>query len=152
MKTLITLTTIFLLCLSSPSFASKIFKWTDSEGNTHYGERPPSQQATQIKVRKGPSNVSSPAAKPGNQQKATNKLLDAFARERKDKEEAETKAAAEKQRRDKNCSSAKRRIAGLKLGGRQYEVTEQGERRYLNEADIRQRTAEAQKVADKWCQ
>jgi FKBP-type peptidyl-prolyl cis-trans isomerase len=152
MKTLIALTSIFLLCLSSQSIAGKIYKWTDNEGNTHYGERPPSQQAKQIKVRKGPSSAPAPTAKPGNQQEATKKLLDAFDKERKDKKEAATKTAAEKERRDKNCSSAKRRIAGLKFGGRQYEVTEQGERRYLSGTDIQQRTAEAQKVADKWCQ
>jgi FKBP-type peptidyl-prolyl cis-trans isomerase len=152
MKTLITLTTIFLLFLSPQSFAGKIYKWVDSEGNTHYGERPPSQQAKQIKVRKGPSNVSSSAAKPGNQQEATQKLLDAFDKERKDKEHAATEAAAEKERRDKNCSNARRRIAGLNFGGRQYEVTEQGERRYLTDANIQTRTAEAQKLVDKWCQ
>jgi len=149
MKNLITLATVFLLCLSPLSFASKIYKWTDSEGNTHYGERPPSQQATQIKVPKDPARTSAP--QPVNQQDATNKLLDAFAKERKDKKEAANKTAAEKERRDKNCSSAKRRVISLKLGGRQYEITDQGERRFLSDADIQTRLLEAQKVADQWC-
>ncbi len=149
MKHLITLTTVFLLCLSPLSFANKIYKWTDSEGNTHYGERPPSQQATQITVPKGPARTQAP--QPVNQQDATNKLLDAFAKERKDKKEAANKAAAEKERRDENCSRAKRRVISLKLGGRQYEITDQGERRFLSDADIQARLLEAQKVADQWC-
>jgi len=149
MKNLIALITVFLLCLSSLSFASKIYKWTDSDGNTHYGERPPSQQATQIKVPKGSAGTSTP--RPVNQQDATNKLLDAFAKERKDKKEATDKAAAEKEQRDKNCSSAKRRVISLKLGGRQYEITDQGERRFLSDADIQTRLAEAQKTAAQWC-
>ena len=152
MKNLITLTTIFLLCLSTLSFAGKIYKWTDSEGNVHYGARPPSSQAKQIKVPKGPSNVPAPAAKSSNTQDSTKKLLDAFDKERKDKAESTAKTAKEKEMRDKNCSSAKRRIAGLKIGGRQYEMTDAGERNYLNEADIQSRIAEAQKYADKWCQ
>ena len=149
MKNLITLATVFLLCLSPLSFASKIYKWTDDEGNTHYSERPPNRQATQIKVPKGPAHTSAPRTV--NQQDATNKLLDAFAQERKDKKEAANKAAAEKERRDKNCSNAKRRAISLKLGGRQYEITDQGERRFLSDADIQARLVEAQKVADKWC-
>lgn len=151
MKNLIILLTICLFSLSPLSFAGKIYKWTDSEGNVHYGARPPTKQAEQIKVRKGPSNVPAPAAKTSNQHDSTKKLLDAFDKERKDKKEAADKAAAEKERRDKNCSIAKRRIAGLKIGGRQYEVTEEGERNYLNEADIQKRLSEAQKLADKWC-
>ncbi len=150
MKNLITLITVFLLCLSPLVFASKIYKWTDSEGNTHYGERPPSQQATQIKVPKGPARTST--LRPVNQQDATNKLLDAFAKERKDKKETANKAEAKKERRDKNCSAAKRRVISLKLGGRQYEITDQGERSFLSDADIQTRLVEAQKTADKWCQ
>jgi len=150
MKNLITLATVFLLCLSPLSFAGKIYKWTDSEGNTHYGERPPGQRAaTQIKVPKSPARSSSP--RPVNQQDATNKLLDAFARERKDKKDAAARATKEKERRDENCSRAKRHVVSLKLGGRQYEITDQGERRFLSDADIQTRLAEAQKIADKWC-
>jgi len=150
MKNLITLATVFLLCLTPLSFASKIYKWTDSEGNTHYGEHPPSQKATQIKVPKGPEHTSAP--RQVNQQDATNKLLDAFAKERKDKKEAESRAAVEKDRRDKNCANAKRRVVSLKLGGRQYDITDQGERRFLGEAELQTRLVEAQKTADKWCQ
>jgi len=149
MKNLITLITVVLLCLSPLSFASKIYKWTDSEGNTHYGERPPNQRSTQIKVPKSPTHTPTPL--PVNQQEATNKLLDAFAKERKDKKEAENKAAADKEHRDKNCSQAKRRVISLKLGGRQYEITDQGERRFLSDADIQTRLAEAQKTVNQWC-
>ncbi|HEC19991.1 MAG TPA: DUF4124 domain-containing protein [Gammaproteobacteria bacterium] len=152
MKTLITLTTIILLCLPPLGFAGKIYKWTDADGVVHYGERPPSRNATQIKVPHNSTGRSSPPAKPVNQQDATNKLLDAFAKERKDKKEAEKKAAEEKQRRDKNCSNARRRVAGLKIGGRIYEINDQGERQYLGEADIKKRLADAQKLVEKWCQ
>ncbi len=149
MKNLIILTTVFLLCLSSLGFASKIYKWTDSEGNTHYGERPPNQQATQINVPKTSVHTSTPP--PVNQHEATSKLLDAFAKERKDKKEAAKKAVAKKEHQDKNCFNAKRRVVSLKLGGRQYDITDQGERRFFSDADIQTRLVEAQKIADKWC-
>ena len=150
MKHLITLITICLFCLASLSFAAKIYKWTDSEGNIHYGEHPPAGQAEQIKVPHGPA-APAPAAQPSTQQGSTQKLLDAFAKERKDKQEASTKSAAEKALRERNCSSAKRRIAGLKLGGRQFEMTDSGEQHFLSEAEVQSRIEEAQKYADKWC-
>lgn len=150
MKKLIPLLTICVFCLSPLSFAGKIYKWTDSEGNVHYGERPPSKQAQQVKVRKGPSNPA-PATKTSSQYDSTKKLLDSIEKDRKDKKEAADKAAAEQERRAKNCANAKKRVAGLKLGGRQFVMTEDGERNYLNEADIQQRLSKAQEAVDKWC-
>jgi len=151
MKNLIALFVIGIFFLSAPAFASKIYKWVDSEGNTHYGERAPNHQGQQIRVPKGPTNVAAPTSNNSSQFESTKKLLDAFDKERKDKAATAAKTAKEKARRDKNCSSARRRIAGLNLGGRQFVVDEQGERKYLSEADIKTRLAEAQKVAEKWC-
>ncbi len=152
MKKLLLLTAIFLLCVTTFSVAGKIYKWTDSEGNVHYGAQPPDRQAKQIKIPKGPSNLPAPASTVTNQQDATTKLLEAFDKERKDKAESSAKAAEEKERIDKNCSNARKRVAGLKLGGRQYTITEQGERHFLSDADIQQRLAKAQKTMAKWCQ
>lgn len=152
MKKLLLLIAISLLCATTFSVAGKIYKWTDSEGNVHYGAQPPNKQTKEITVRsKGSSSAPAPAAKVSNPKDATNKLLGALEKERKDKAEASAKAAKEKERNDKNCSSAKRRIAGLKLGGRQFVMTEAGERNYLDAAAIQKRLAEAQKAADKWC-
>ena len=124
---------------------------TDSEGNVHYGARPPSNQAKQIKVQKGPAYSGKPAAKTAKPGDARKTLLDAFDKERKDKKEASAKTAKEKATKDKYCSNARKRIAGLKMGGRQYDITEQGERNYLDDSAIQQRVAQAQKDAEKWC-
>jgi hypothetical protein len=151
MKKLLVLIAIALFCTATLSVAGKIYKWTDSEGNIHYGERPPNGQGQQIHVPTAPPAPASPAATPSSQVDTTKNLLDAFDKERKDKQEAADKIAKEKETRDKNCSNARKRIAGLKMGGRQYEVTEQGERHYLDDAAIQQRLTEAQKAADEWC-
>lgn len=151
MKRLLLLIAISLLCTATLSIAGKIYKWTDSEGNIHYGERPPSNQAKQIKVPKGPSGTSTPVNKTTNQQDATRKLLSAFDKERKDKNEAAAKAKKEKGIRDKNCSNARKRVAGLSIGGRIYDISEQGERSYLEGDEIKKRLGEARKVAEKWC-
>ena len=151
MKRLLLLIAVSLLCATTLSVAGKIYKWTDSEGNIHYGERPPSEQAKQIKIPKGPSSTSAPVSTPSNQQEATKKLLNAFDKERKDKADASAKAAKEKALRDKNCSISRKRVASYSIGGRIYDITEQGERRYLEEDEIKKGLAEAQKDVEKWC-
>lgn len=151
MKRLLLLFAISLLCTTSLSIAGKIYKWTDSEGNIHYGERPPNGQSQQIRVPTAPPSSSRPASSPSSQAEATKKLLDAFDKERKDKAEATAKAEKEKAVRDKNCSNARKRVAGLSIGGRIYDITEQGERRYLEDDEIKSRLADAQKAVEKWC-
>ncbi len=149
MKKLIAILTLSLLCASGGALAGKIYKWTDSEGNVHYGERPPTTQAREIDLPKTPPSSRGPAQ--GNSLQETNKLLETMRKEREDK--AAKKAAAEKERkaREANCSGAKRRLAAYTIGGRIYEIDDQGERSYLSDAEIDKRKQAAQKEVDQWC-
>jgi FKBP-type peptidyl-prolyl cis-trans isomerase len=152
MKKFIVLVTVILLGASAFSLAGKIYKWTDDKGNIHYGERPPMDNAQQLKIPKAPPHsATTPTTKPGDQMEATQKLLDAFAKERKEKAEATARAEKEQKITKENCSRARKRVASLKMGGRKYEVTEQGERNYLDDADIQNRLQKAQKMVGEWC-
>jgi len=150
MKKLTAVIILSLLCAASGALAGKVYKWTDSEGNVHYGERPPTTQAREIDIPKAPPS-SHNAAPAGNSLQETNKLLEALQKERQQK--AEKKAAEEEERkiRETNCSHSKRKLVGYKIGGRIYEIDEQGERSYLSDSDIQQRLEAAQKEVDKWC-
>ena len=153
-KIIFLFTTAFLLMslgTSSTAFAGKIYKWTDSNGKVHYGERPPSGKGKQMSIpRKSPFG-STPAPKPDNKDDAASKFLESVASERKEKKEASEKSAKEKEIADKNCSNARRRVASLKQGGRRFTVDEKGERSYLDDAAIQSRLKEAQEKVKKWC-
>lgn len=151
MKRLLLLIAIGLICTATLSVAGKIYKWTDSEGNIHYGERPPNGQSQQIRVPSAPPSSGAAAATPSSPADSRKNLLDAFDKERADKAEATAKADKEKAVRDKNCSNARKRVASLSIGGRIYDITEEGERRYLEEADIQARLGEARKAVEQWC-
>lgn len=141
-----------LLGTSSTTLAGKIYKWTDSNGKVHYGERPPSGQANQqMKVPRKKPYGAAPAPKAGNKTDAASKFLESVSAERKEKKEAADKSAKEKEIADKNCSHARRRVASLKQGGRQFTVDEQGERTYLDDAAIQDRLKKAQADIAKWC-
>ncbi|MCF6209589.1 MAG: DUF4124 domain-containing protein [Gammaproteobacteria bacterium] len=150
MKKLIAIISLSLLCATTSTLAGKVYKWTDSEGNIHYGERPPSTQAKEVDIHKAPPS-SRNALPAGNSLQETNKLLVTLQKERQQK--AEKKATAEKERkaREANCSRSKRRLAGYRIGGRIYEIDEQGERSYLSDSDIQQRLEATQKEVGKWC-
>lgn len=153
-KTIFLLSVAVILILSgasSTTFAGKIYKWVDANGKVHYGERPPSGKGKQMRVPGAASRGAAPAPKPSNKTEAANKFLESLAAERKEKNEAAGKSAKEKEISDKNCSNARKRVAGLKMGGRRYEVTEKGERSYLDEATIQSRLKKAQESVKKWC-
>jgi hypothetical protein len=44
-----------------------------------------------------------------------------------------------------------KRFATVTAGGRLYEVDEQGERHYWDDATLKAKQAEAQKDVDQWC-
>ena len=142
---------IMLLSASSSTFAGKIYKWTDANGKIHYGERPPGGKAEQIKLKRSSPYKSAPAKASSNKGDASSKFLESVATERKEKKEATDKLAKEKEINDKNCSLARRQVAGLKQGGRKYEVNEQGERAYLDDTAIQDRLNEAKNNVEKWC-
>lgn len=150
MQKFIAVITLGLLCLSSGTFAGKVYKWTDSDGNVHYGERAPNTQAQEVQIRHAPPSASNSSA-PAYSVQDTNKLLDTLAQERKAKAEKQAKAEKEQQMRELNCSRAKRKKAGYDIGGRIYEVDERGERSYLSDKEIQQRRNAAQQEVEKWC-
>lgn len=150
MKKLTAVITLCLLCATTGALAGKVYKWTDSEGNIHYGERPPGTQAKEVDIHKAPpSSRNAPPAESSLQE--TTKLLETLRKERQQK--AEKKATAEKEHkaREANCSYSKRRLTGYQIGGRIYEIDDQGERSYLSDSDIQQRLEATQKEVDKWC-
>lgn len=156
MKKLIPLTVLIsllmLLASSSVTYAGKVYKWVDSEGKIHYSDRPNNGQGKQMYVPRSAPRTTAPPPKASDKMDATTKFLESVAAERKEKKEAADKTAKEKETRDKNCSQARRHVASLKQGGRQFEVDEKGERHYLSEADIQQRLKKAQESVSKWCQ
>ena len=55
------LTLIFLTALSFPAFG-QVYKWTDAEGNVHFGTQPPPGQQEEVHIRE--SSPGSMAIKP----------------------------------------------------------------------------------------
>ena len=151
MKKLIAMIMLSLLAASPGMLSAKIYKWTDKEGNVHYGERPAGNNAREMVIRKGPP-APAPTEEPVDRKETREKLLDDFAKQREDKAKSEEEADKEKALRTENCSRARKNLASLKSGGQRSEISETGERTFFNEEKIQQLIQQSEKDVAEWCE
>ena len=143
---------------------AQTYKWKDAEGKVHYSDQPPPaniKEPVTVKPRKGsapaaptekaatPADKAAPAkAKTYIEQEAELKKRQVETAEREAAEKKKAEEAAEKKR---NCDQALAQVKSLQSGGRVTRANANGEREYLNDAQIAQEIERAKKSADSWC-
>ncbi len=145
MKTLIIAATATLvLAATGISTASDIYKWTDENGNVHYGDKPVGHQTERLAIESRPTDPARIAAH--NQARAT---------ARTEAREAEAAAAAdgpseealqdEARDRAKKCSDYRATMQRFVTSRRLYREDDGGNRVYLDPAETQ---AARQRVED----
>jgi hypothetical protein len=150
-KSLFTLTTVVLCLLIQTSAFAGVYKWTDENGQVHYGEKPGNTQAEKIFIRENetttPRSIKSDKEGEGDQDAA------------KDKEQKDTKAAEPKmvpapisnKEKRRLCNEAKSDYATISSRGRMREINSKGEYIYLTEGQRQQRLSAAKKKSREYC-
>jgi hypothetical protein len=143
--------------------SAETYKWTDADGKVHYSDQPPPANAKEqgtVKQLKpsapppaaasAPTEKGAPAAKTPTyaEQEADFKKRQVEAAEREAAEKKKTAEAAEKK---KNCEQARSALKNMQLGGRISTTNAQGERDYLNDAQMAQEIARGKQAVDSWC-
>lgn len=125
------------LLLISPLAISEVYRWVDDRGKVHFGDKPPSQDAQQIKIKPPPSNASPSNLKPSPQdfRKLEEGLLKAYAERKTIEKEKRTQQKKEKAKRDKACAKAQADYNDYD-GYRRYNEDKSGDKVFLNEAEI----------------
>ncbi len=129
---------ILLIITAANPVDAKVFKWVDEEGNIHFSDRPTSNKAKQVKLKKQPKSSPSTAPNAAQPQINQQRLLNMYQQER------EKKKAAKKQRKDEakklaqKCADARDNLQQYQRS-RLYENLPNGERRYFSE-DEREKT------------
>ena len=135
------------------AIAGEIYRYTDADGNVHYGDRP-SGADTEQRVAIA-SRRSTPAAAPSEdaEPEATVAVAPAEtdAQEAAAKKKTRSEKIAEQKARDKRCASARAKLETLVTSRRLYRETEDGERQYLNDAEIDEARARAQELVQQHC-
>ena len=142
---------VLALAASGPTLASEIYKWTDAEGNVHYVDRPtgqPTEQRLDITYKRtdGASVQARVDARRENQAALREK------RTLQDNEEqtvAEQRAEAEE--RQKKCENYRAKLETMVTSRRLYREDENGERVYLDDAEMQEARQRAEELVAEYC-
>lgn len=127
--------------------AADIYRWTDEQGQTHFGDRPPATGARQVQVPR-----SAPSGEPGTSLAKTQRLLQEFETGRAaDQAEAAQRAQATAAR-EAACEEARNRMFEYEHAGYLYVWNERGEKQVLSDEDHAQALAAARRDVALWCE
>ena len=136
-----------LIFLSSTFAQAEIYKWTDEQGNTHYGDR-------QIEKSK---EMDINIKKTGNQKQKVNrkerqkKLLDSMQEDRLRKKDEAEKIKKEKQKHKQKCTRANERLKGYERAGYLYNYDKDGKKVIRSNEDRQKATDGLRKQIKKNC-
>lgn len=139
------------LCLAAGTAAAgSIYRWTDSSGEVHYGDRPGAPGARAIAQPQAPPPVTEDPDRAAHE-RLTRGLLRAYAIDH-----AEARAAAEKarraaQRRKRNCAVARDRLRGYRNANYLYRYNADGKRVILSNAARAKMIVAARRAVGHWC-
>ncbi len=123
---------MFVVSASGIAFANDIYKWTDENGNVHYGDRPTGDATEErLAISSRPTDPSKVQTRVQSYRTAKETAEEAAAGEPQGPTEDELRAqAAEKKQK---CDTYKARLQKFVQSRRLYKEDENGERVYLDE-------------------
>ncbi len=138
-----------ILALTTTAADAAMYKWTNADGSTQYGQHPPAGvTAERIQVRSQPASQAQPALSPQER-------LKELEEQQQKQRELEAEAASEKQKAEtekKNCEIARKNLAGLQMGGHRLTRMPDGSYTRLTEEERQSRIADAEKHIKEYCQ
>jgi len=144
----ILLLTVLMAAAPGLATSASVYKWTDENGVTHFGDRQPTgQNAEQVNVRSGTSQGAGGQRRSAQEQ--LGELQEQQAAEQQQREESAVEEARRKQR-EANCATARSNLEVINSNAR-IRVEENGETRYLSPEEIEQQRQKFQEIADENC-
>jgi hypothetical protein len=145
-----------LLCTLALPVSADFFKWTDTNGQTHFGDTPPANaknitpldtpKANVLKMEKSEGTTDSKA-----RMERQKRMTEVLQQEAQDRENAAQNAADEKEQRDKECAKLRQQLKAMD-GMRLFTTDENGQREYIDDASRNAYIAEINKSIETNCQ
>ncbi len=137
-----------ILGMSGAAFANEIYKWTDTEGNVHYGDRPsgdPSEERVHITYKR--TNPSAVTARVQARRENDEIRREAAADEAKSEEDLR----AERAERKAKCDDYRAKLETMVTSRTLYREDENGERVYLDETERQEARQRAEELVAEYC-
>ncbi|AMQ89974.1 DUF4124 domain-containing protein [Marinobacter sp. LQ44] len=140
-----------LLMAMTPGIAAgaSVYKWTDENGVTHFGDRQPTgANSEQVNVRSGTTSRS----QSGQRQSAQEQLGELQEQQRSQEQRRQETAVEEARRkqREANCATARSNLDVLNSNAR-IRVEENGEMRYLAPDEIEEQRRRFREIMEENC-
>ncbi|MDX1451212.1 MAG: DUF4124 domain-containing protein [Oleiphilaceae bacterium] len=142
--------TLFIATLSTAMTATAgVYKWVDEEGTVHYSDtRPAHVKAESLRVQGTSNRKSSEASDTSPQERA--KALDEAEQKRLNDKARELQEETIKRENETRCQVVRDNLDKLNNTSR-ISVIENGEARYLDEAEIAEKKAQFQAILSNEC-
>jgi len=139
------------MTVSASVYADDIYKWTDTNGNVHYEDRPsgePSEERLQFSYNRTNSSAV-------DQRMQAQRNAGAARREAKEEAESEQRSAAENRAaaedKQAKCQSYRAKLKTMLESRRVYREDESGERTYLDETARAEARTKAEELIKETC-
>ncbi len=139
--------TLLIAVAPGMAMSASVYKWTDANGITHFGDRQPvGANSETVNVRSG---TSSGAASRTTPQKRLGELQEQQQKEA-DRKKATAVEAARRKQRAANCESARSNLKVIDSNAR-IRIEENGEMRYLAPEEIAEQREKLEEIAAENC-
>lgn len=145
-----TVATLLTLLIAGPLFASEIYKWTDAEGNVHFGDKPAGDAPERLAIASRPTDQALVQAQNTARREARVTAATEAAEAAAEGPSAEELQAAAVEK-DQKCAEYKQKMQKLVQSRRIYNEDEDGERVYLDEAQTIAARAKAEEQVSEYC-
>jgi|SRR5690554_63220 len=124
------LISLFLVSLGPFSNAA-VYQWTDANGQTHFGDRPPAQaSSSEVRVNAAPAQADAAARE--RHEKMT-EFVNQQQQEREARQAVEAKARIQAERRSEACGKLQARLKHMESISTFYNLNDKGERVFVSE-------------------
>ena len=149
-KYAITCFAMIVVSVSGIALANDIYKWTDENGNVHYGDRPSGDASEErMTISSRDTNPAKVQARVQSRYEARDAAEHAAAAEPQGPSEDELRAKAE-ERREK-CDTYKARLQKFVTSRRLYKQGDNGERVYLDEEQTQAARERVENQVQEFC-
>ncbi|MGP4843457.1 DUF4124 domain-containing protein [Marinobacter sp. 1Y8] len=123
-----------MICLLPLQVSAGVYQWKDAQGRVHFGDRPPEDVGAKPMQIKPPTHLNSDNEAAGERQREIDSFFKRRQKERLADEKAQEKADQREKAREENCRKMLSQLRHNERVSVFYELNEQGERVFLDEA------------------
>jgi ribosomal protein S10 len=112
---------VFIIFIFNINYAySEVYKWTDEDGKTVYGDKPLAEEVDIIEIKKRPKKDKHYEKRYEKQQK----LIDVMQEEREQKITAEKEELEKNEKKEKECAEMREKLKKMKESSHLFEETD----------------------------